>query len=343
MTAGGGGPGAVAGGPAPHIPVLGRSAADLLDIRDGGVYIDATFGAGGYTRAMLAAADCQVIAIDRDRNALALGAGLAAQSHGRLTLVEARFSRLDEVARDAGFAMVDGVVLDLGVSSMQLDTAARGFSFRQDGPLDMRMGGEGASAADVIAKASERDLADIVYLLGEERHSRAVARAVVKARQQSPITTTLALAGIVAAAVRSRPNDIHPATRTFQALRIFVNDELGELAAALILAASLVYNIKFDSTLQAERVGKVRGEIRSERNAIASLKAEWAKRSTPGRIQGLAQRHLHLQPVKPTQFSDLAALPDRPPQAPPLPDPIGAMLANPDMTGSVPAAPPAPR
>ena len=236
MTAGSDGPRAVAGGPAPHMPVLGRPAADFLAIRDGGVYIDATFGAGGYTRAMLAATDCKVIAIDRDRNALALGAELAAQSHGRLTLVEARFSQLDDVARDAGFETVDGVVLDLGVSSMQLDTAGRGFSFRQDGPLDMRMGGQGASAADVVAKASERDLADIVYLLGEERHSRAVARAIVKARQQAPVTTTLALAGIVASAVRSRPNDIHPATRTFQALRIFVNDELGELAAALTAA-----------------------------------------------------------------------------------------------------------
>src|SRR5262249_11999595 len=166
----------VAGRPAAHIPVLGGPAVDLLNVRDGGVYIDGTFGAGGYAREILAAADCTVIGIDRDRNALVLGADLAAQSHGRLKLAEDRFSRLDTVARDAGFEQVDGVVLDLGVSSMQLDTAERGFSFRQDGPLDMRMGGQGASAADVVARAGERDLADIIFLLGEERHSRAVAR-----------------------------------------------------------------------------------------------------------------------------------------------------------------------
>jgi 16S rRNA (cytosine1402-N4)-methyltransferase len=132
------------------------------------------------------------------------------------------------------------VVLDLGVSSMQLDSAERGFSFRLDGPLDMRMGANGASAADVVAAASERDLANIIFILGEERHSRAVARAIAKARAQAPITTTRALAGIVAAVVRSRPGDIHPATRTFQALRIFVNDELGELTAALSAAERIL-------------------------------------------------------------------------------------------------------
>ncbi|HEY2756378.1 MAG TPA: 16S rRNA (cytosine(1402)-N(4))-methyltransferase RsmH, partial [Pseudolabrys sp.] len=135
---------------------------------------------------------------------------------------------------------VDGVVLDVGVSSMQLDTAERGFSFRLDGPLDMRIGGEGASASDVVATASERDLANIIFMLGEERHSRAVARAIVKARAQAPIVTTTALAEIVALAVRMRPNDIHPATRTFQALRIFVNDELGELANALFAAENVL-------------------------------------------------------------------------------------------------------
>ena len=236
MTAGGDGPRAVAGGSGPHIPVLGRPALELLNVRDGGVYIDATFGAGGYSRALLAATDCRVIGIDRDPNALVLGAELAAQSQGRLSLVEERFSQLDAVARAAGCAQVDGVVLDIGVSSMQLDSAERGFSFRLDGPLDMRMGGAGASAADVVAKASERDLANIIFLLGEERHSRTVARAIVKARTQAPITTTRALADLVASVVRSRPGDIHPATRTFQALRIFVNEELAELAGALTAA-----------------------------------------------------------------------------------------------------------
>jgi 16S rRNA (cytosine1402-N4)-methyltransferase len=238
MTAGGGS--AVAGGPALHIPVLGRSAVEFLQPRDGGIYIDGTFGAGGYTRAILAAAQSKVLGIDRDQTAIALGADLVEQAKGRLTLVEDRFSNLDAIARQVGYDTVDGVVLDLGVSSMQLDRAERGFSFRLDGPLDMRMGSEGPSAAEVIAAASERDLADIIFALGEERHSRAVARAIIKARSSAPIETSRALAEIVASAVRSRPGDIHPATRTFQALRIFVNDELGELVAALQAAERIL-------------------------------------------------------------------------------------------------------
>jgi 16S rRNA (cytosine1402-N4)-methyltransferase len=240
MTAGGDGFAPVAGGPALHIPVLGRPAIDFLNVHDGGVYIDATFGAGGYTRAILAAADCKVIGIDRDQSVIALGADLVQAANGRLTLIEDQFSNLDQVARDAGFAAVDGVVLDLGVSSMQLDKAERGFSFRLDGPLDMRMGGAGASAADVVASASERDLANIIFILGEERHSRSVARAIVKARTQAPIRTTAMLADIVGSVVRSRQGDIHPATRTFQALRIFVNDELGELVEALQAAERIL-------------------------------------------------------------------------------------------------------
>jgi len=224
---------AVAGGPALHIPVLGRPAVEFLNIRDGGVYIDATFGAGGYTRAMLAAADCKVIGIDRDPSAIALGADLVRQAGDRLVLVEGHFSALDAIVRDCGYEAVDGVVLDVGVSSMQLDQASRGFSFRLDGPLDMRMSGQGLSAADIVNTASERDLANIIFLLGEERHSRSVARAIVKARRLALIRTTFALADIVASTVRARPGDIHPATRTFQALRIFVNGELQELAAAL--------------------------------------------------------------------------------------------------------------
>ena len=223
----------VAGGLARHVPVLVHSVIEQLGVRDGGVYIDGTFGAGGYTRAILAAANASVIAIDRDRTAVANGAGLAQAAGGRLTLVEDRFSELDSVARKFGHELVDGVVLDIGVSSMQLDQAERGFSFRLDGPLDMRMAGEGPSAADVIACASERDLADVIYQLGEERHSRAVARAIVKARAEKPIATTQALAEIVARVVHVKPGTIHPATRTFQALRIFVNEELHELVAAL--------------------------------------------------------------------------------------------------------------
>jgi 16S rRNA (cytosine1402-N4)-methyltransferase len=235
MTAGGGGS-AAAGGPALHIPVLGAPALQYLNVRDGGVYIDGTFGAGGYTRAILDAADCKVIGIDRDQTAIALGVDLVEDSGGRLTLVEDRFSNLDDVARSCCHDTVDGIVLDVGVSSMQLDQAERGFSFRLDGPLDMRMSGEGASAADIVNAASERDLAIIIFVLGEERFSRQVARAIVKARAEARIETTRKLADVVASAVRAKPHEIHPATRTFQALRICVNDELGELAQALIAA-----------------------------------------------------------------------------------------------------------
>jgi 16S rRNA (cytosine1402-N4)-methyltransferase len=233
MTAGSGSSNAVAGGLARHIPVLGRPAVELLSVRAGGVYIDGTFGAGGLTQLLLDAAACRVIALDRDPAAIADGARLVEAAAGRLALIGERFSALARVARALGHDHVDGVVLDLGVSSMQLDEAARGFSFRLDGPLDMRMGGEGPSAADVVAQASERDLAAIIATLGEERHARAVARAIVRARGEAPIRTTGALAGIVARVVHSRPGLIHPATRTFQGLRIFINEELDELAAAL--------------------------------------------------------------------------------------------------------------
>jgi 16S rRNA (cytosine1402-N4)-methyltransferase len=219
-----------------HIPVLGREAVDMLAPRDGGIYLDATFGAGGYSRAILDAADTRVIGIDRDRGAIAGGFDLVDRSNGRLTLVEDKFSHLAEICAAQGFGAVDGVVMDVGVSSMQLDEADRGFSFRLDGPLDMRMGQSGPTAADVVAKASEADLANIIYIFGEERHSRAVARAIVAARKETPITTTRALAEIVSKVVWSKPNEIHPATRTFQGLRIFVNQELDELHLALAAA-----------------------------------------------------------------------------------------------------------
>ncbi|HEV7411313.1 MAG TPA: 16S rRNA (cytosine(1402)-N(4))-methyltransferase RsmH [Bradyrhizobium sp.] len=219
-----------------HIPVLGAEAVGMLGPRDGGIYVDATFGAGGYSRAILDAADTRVIGIDRDRTAIAAGFDLVDRSNGRLTLVEDRFSHLAEVCAAQGASRVDGVVMDVGVSSMQVDEAGRGFSFRLDGPLDMRMGHDGPTAADVVAKASEADLANIIYIFGEERHSRAVARAVVAARKETPITTTRALAEIVGKVVWSKPGEIHPATRTFQALRIFINEELDELHLALAAA-----------------------------------------------------------------------------------------------------------
>jgi len=219
-----------------HVPVLGREAVEMLAPRSGGTYVDATFGAGGYSRAILDVAGTRVIGIDRDRTAIAGGFDLVDRSDGRLTLVEDRFSNLAEICAGEGFASVDGVVMDVGVSSMQLDEAARGFSFRLDGPLDMRMGQEGPTAADVIAAATEAELADIIYVFGEERHSRGVARAIVAARKDAPIATTRALADIVASVVRAKPGDIHPATRTFQALRILVNEELDELQTALVAA-----------------------------------------------------------------------------------------------------------
>ncbi len=236
MVGSGSGKPAAAGGLARHIPVLAPKAIEFLNLRGGGVYVDGTFGAGGYTRLILDLADTRVIALDRDRNAVARGVLLVEAARGRLVLFEERFSHLADTVRGAGLESVDGIVLDLGVSSMQLDEAERGFSFRLEGPLDMRMGGEGPSAADVVANASERDLAAIIATLGEERHARAVARAIVAARSKAPIRSTGELATIVAGVVRTRPGDIHPATRTFQALRIFVNDELAELAAALTAA-----------------------------------------------------------------------------------------------------------
>ena len=219
-----------------HIPVLGRQAVGMLQPRAGGIYVDATFGAGGYSRIILDTAGTRVIGIDRDLSAVTAGLDLVDRSDGRLTLVEDRFSNLAEICAAQGVDAVDGVVMDVGVSSMQLDEAERGFSFRLDGPLDMRMGHAGPTAADVIAKASEADLANIIYIFGEERHSRAVARAIIAARRQAPITTTRALADIVAKVVRSKPGEIHPATRTFQGLRIFVNEELDELHLALSAA-----------------------------------------------------------------------------------------------------------
>ena len=217
-----------------HISVLGREAVEMLAPRDGGIYVDATFGAGGYSRAIL---DVAGNPGDRHRprpvgdyRRLRSGRRVRRPADtGRGPLLQSR----RDLRRAKAIAAVDGVVMDVGVSSMQLDQGERGFSFRLGGPLDMRMGHDGPTAADVVAKASETDLANIIYIFGEERHSRGVARAIVAARKEAPITTTQALADIVGKVVRSKPNEIHPATRTFQALRIFVNEELDELHLAL--------------------------------------------------------------------------------------------------------------
>lgn len=241
MTGGGDGkPGAV-GGPPRHVPVLLAEVRDALRAESGGVFVDGTFGAGGYARALLnASSRTRVIAIDRDPDALAAGRPLAAAACGRLALVEGRFGDLDALAGGEGAPSADGVVLDIGVSSMQLDQAERGFSFRQDGPLDMRMERSGVSAADLVNGAEEAELADILYHFGEERRARAVARGIIEARRRRPIATTGELADLVAGIVRAEPGGIHPATRTFQALRIAVNDELGELVRALYAAERIL-------------------------------------------------------------------------------------------------------
>jgi 16S rRNA (cytosine1402-N4)-methyltransferase len=225
-----------------HVPVMLAAVLDQLAPRDGEAFIDATFGAGGYTRAILEAAGTRVLAIDRDPSALRAGAALAEAFAGRLSLREGRFSDMEALARDAGFEQIDGVVLDIGVSSMQIDEPSRGFSFLRDGPLDMRMSQAGPSAADAVNGLSQEALADIIFQLGEEPRARAIARAIVAARAEAPIATTLALVKAIERVTgRPRPGErIHPATRTFQALRIHVNGELDELTAALHAAERLL-------------------------------------------------------------------------------------------------------
>ena len=229
-----------------HVPVLLQPMLSALAPRDGATYIDATFGAGGYSSAILEAADCRVLALDRDPDAVRAAAQLIANYAGRLTVVEAPFSRIEEQVRaftaaESKAPAIDGIVLDIGVSSMQIDEATRGFSFMRDGPLDMRMSQSGPSAADVVNETGETELANILYDLGEERRSRAIARAIAARRQERPFQTTADLADLVARVLGGRKGSpVHPATRTFQALRIHVNDELGELEKALEQAERLL-------------------------------------------------------------------------------------------------------
>ncbi|MGO9008143.1 MAG: 16S rRNA (cytosine(1402)-N(4))-methyltransferase RsmH [Beijerinckiaceae bacterium] len=229
-----------AGGSARHVPVLRDEVLAALSPQTGGLYLDATFGAGGYTRALLALAGTRVLALDRDPTAIAAGAGLVHEFDGRLILEHAHFASLDRIAARHGLSAFDGVVFDIGVSSMQIDEAARGFSFRQDGPLDMRMDCEGPSAADIVNTAEEATLADIFYYFGEERAARRIARAILRERAHGPFTSTLRLAETIARANPGRPGEIDPATRSFQALRIAVNDELGEFVHGLVAAESVL-------------------------------------------------------------------------------------------------------
>ncbi|MEQ8965558.1 MAG: 16S rRNA (cytosine(1402)-N(4))-methyltransferase RsmH [Azospirillaceae bacterium] len=219
-----------------HAPVLLRAVLGALAPADGEVHVDATYGRGGYTEAILAAAECRVVALDRDPAAVAAGQAAAECQGGRLTVIRGRFGRLDAILEELGAAPVDGVAMDLGVSSPQLDTADRGFSFRYDGPLDMRMDAEGPSAADAVNTLPEAELAAILRELGEERHARRVAKAIVAARTKAPIERTGTLADIVRRVVPRSRDGIDPATRTFQALRLHVNDEMGELDRGLAAA-----------------------------------------------------------------------------------------------------------
>ncbi len=223
-----------------HIPVLIDPILSLI-APVSGIWLDGTFGAGGYTRALLDAGAMRVLGIDRDPDVLAMAASWAGEYGARLTLHAARFGDMEAICRDAGVPQLDGIVLDIGVSSMQLDQAERGFSFAKDGPLDMRMSQSGPSAGDLVNGASEEFLADILYQFGEERASRRIARKIVLERKSGRIERTRDLARIVESCLpRPKPGQVHPATRTFQALRIAVNDELGELARGLIAAEALL-------------------------------------------------------------------------------------------------------
>lgn len=225
---------------AAHIPVMLNEAIGALAPEPGGAYVDGTFGAGGYTAAILEAADCRVTAIDCDPDAIARGRALRNRYRDRLTLIEGRFGNMDRLVRAVSDAPVDGVALDIGVSSAQIDTPGRGFSFRHDGPLDMRMSKSGPTAADVVNRAAEADLSKIVHTLGEERAARRIARAIVDARRSAAIERTLQLAEIVRAVVPAAAGGIDPATRTFQALRLYVNGELDELDRGLRSAERLL-------------------------------------------------------------------------------------------------------
>lgn len=223
-----------------HASVMHREAVEYIAPRDGEIYIDGTFGAGGHTRGLLEAAGCKVYAIDRDPDVQVFADALAKEFPGRVKLLQGNFGDMQMLLEREGLKSVQGILLDVGVSSMQLDTPERGFSFRYDAPLDMRMSQTGRDAAMLVNEADEKELADIIYQYGGERKSRWIAKAIVLARAEKPITRTLELAEIIRKAVRSYNDTIDPATRTFQAIRIWVNDELGEIERALEAAEQLL-------------------------------------------------------------------------------------------------------
>jgi 16S rRNA (cytosine1402-N4)-methyltransferase len=286
--------------PAPrHRPVLLEPVLAALAPLEGATVIDATFGAGGYAQAILEAGAARVVGIDRDPVAIAEGAALAAAHPGRLRLVEAEFAALDRVAAAETGGRADAVVLDIGVSSMQLDEAARGFSFRQEGPLDMRMGEGDVSARDLVNRLPEETLAGILKAFGEERAARRIARAIAAARAREEIATTTALAEIVAGCLpRPRPGQPHPATRTFQALRIAVNDELGQLVSALMAAERVLVP---GGRLAVVTFHSLEDRIVKRYFQIASGRAGGASRHMPATAAPPARYERPARPVVPTE------------------------------------------
>ncbi len=285
-----------------HAPVMEEEAVAALAPQNSGVYVVASFGGGGYARAILGAANSTVYGFDRDPTAIDRAQRWASAYGARLKLVNRPFAEIEEGLAGEGVDAVDGVVFDLGVSSMQLDEAARGFSFRQDGPLSMRMDGGAPTAADVVNAGEAGDLAAIFKVYGEERHAGRIARAIVAARQEGPIASTGRLAEIVAKASPSGPKEkIHPATRVFQALRIFVNDELGQLSRALLAAERLLRPagrlvvVTFHSLedrivkrFLADRAGRAAGPSRhapEKARAAATFRLLFDKPKTPGEAE----------------------------------------------------------
>ena len=224
----------------PHISVLLSEVLGVLKPASDEVFVDGTYGAGGYSRAILGSADCKLYGVDRDPRAIAIGTEMQAEFSGRFQILEGCYGDMAQLLENAGVAQVDGIALDIGVSSMQIDEADRGFSFMQDGPLDMRMGQDGPTAADVVNTEAEEDLVRIIYRYGDERKAHAVANAIVTRRAVKEFSRTVELADVIATVVKPSKKGMHPATKTFQALRIHVNDELGELRRGLEAAERLL-------------------------------------------------------------------------------------------------------
>ena len=288
-------------GRAPHVPVLLTPILAAGPVT--GVWLDGTFGAGGYAQGLLDAGAARVIGIDRDPHAHAMAAPILALYAGRLSLVLDTFSNLATIADTP----LDGVVLDLGVSSMQIDQAARGFSFQKDGPLDMRMSGEGDSAADLVNQGSEETLADVIFHYGEDRAARRIARAIVTAREAAPITTTLQLAGIVASVLpRPKPGQSHPATRAFQAIRIAVNTEFSELVQGL---AGAERALKPGGLLAVVTFHSLEDRIVKRFFQTASGSAPAANRYAPARAETTARFTMVTRGATAADAAELAANP----------------------------------